>query len=479
MKNPDILVFFSDQHNATITGFAGDKTVRTPNLDMLALKGTVFDSAYTSCPLCVPARMSMLTGQLPSKTGIFTNEGAMAEDQATFIHSIAAEGYETVLCGRMHFLGEDQRHGFTKRIMGDMTPLIWGRGGAKRQDLGPFKGTLNDDNCTKVIGGGNSPVLEYDRAVIKAALEYLKEDNEKPQLIVVGTYAPHFSYVAPSDLYLYYKERGGMPVLYGKNVQNYPFLKELEKDLSEEDIQRVRAAYFGMVENMDAQVGEIKGAWDEYLHRMGREGIFVYLSDHGDQIGERNLYGKQTFFEGSSRIPIIFEGKGIKQGARMKGAVSIMDIGPTLCELTGAIPPPMQDGKSLMAQLTSGQEFLGRYSVSEFVNHWGSEGPIPGRMLRKGKWKIISYYTHEEFDALYDIDNDPWEIENLAESCKDTAEELKRLLLEGWEPEKIIKEYTERLEHHRILAKWGAAVEVLEKERWKVTEEARRLPKVY
>jgi choline-sulfatase len=124
MAKPDILIFFSDQHSAALAGFAGDRVVRTPNMDKLAADGTVIKSAYTPCPLCVPARAAFLSGLLPEKTMCYTNGNVLPGDHATFIHSIAAEGYDTVLCGRMHFMGEDQRHGFTKRLVGDMTPLI-------------------------------------------------------------------------------------------------------------------------------------------------------------------------------------------------------------------------------------------------------------------------------------------------------------------------------------------------------------------
>jgi choline-sulfatase len=92
MSSKDILIFLSDQHAGYCAGYAGDRVVRTPNLDRLAASGTVFDSAYTSCPLCVPARMSLLSGQLPSKTGIFTNDDSLASGQATFLHSLGAAG---------------------------------------------------------------------------------------------------------------------------------------------------------------------------------------------------------------------------------------------------------------------------------------------------------------------------------------------------------------------------------------------------
>jgi choline-sulfatase len=157
-------------------------------MDALAKSGTVFDAAYTSFPLCVPARISFMTGQLSHRNGFIDNGGAIPEDHATFIHAVAAEGYETVLCGRMHFLGADQRHGFTKRIAGDITPLYQGmfdKGG-----WGCYHRT-NNDQYFDVVGGGDSPVLAYDREVIAAAIDYLSKDHKKPQCIVVGTYGPH------------------------------------------------------------------------------------------------------------------------------------------------------------------------------------------------------------------------------------------------------------------------------------------------
>ncbi len=205
-RPPDILVFMTDQHNACISETAGDPYVSTPNLTRLAADGTEFSNAYTSCPLCVPARSSMLTGQLPSRNGIFTNSGIISSEQATFVHGLAAAGYETVLCGRMHFLGPDQFHGFTRRLVGDFTPCFHGRGGSCRADLGPYVGTPAGD-FTKLYGGGTSPVLEYDHAVIEAALDYLAEPHDRPVFLLVGTYGPHHTFVAPPELYRSYLDR--------------------------------------------------------------------------------------------------------------------------------------------------------------------------------------------------------------------------------------------------------------------------------
>ena len=477
-NKPDILLFFSDQHNAMYTGFAGNQIVRTPNLDKLAQTGTVFDAAYTSCPLCVPARSSMLTGHLPSKTGIFTNAGTIPSDQATFITMLAAEGYETVLCGRMHFVGEDQRHGFTKRIMGEITPLYWGRGGQKREDLGPYRGTLGMGHCLDIIGGGTSPVLEYDKAVIDAAAAYLQEKHEKPQCLVVGTYAPHFTYVCPPHLFDYYKEKVDMPAtMQHDSSPLHPVVAKKEKRVGDTIVKYARAAYYGMIENLDCQIGRVKDAWDSYRQTYNRKGVFIYMSDHGDQAGERYIFGKQTFYEGSSRIPLVFEGEGVMSGKRHKDPVSIMDIGPTVCEIVGCDAPPYQDGKSIWQQIHGGVDDPQRYVISEYVdNHSGHR--VPGRMVRYGKWKLISYHTHEEHDELFDLEHDPNEQVNLAPKLPEIKQTLRKMLENDWVPEAIIKNFEIKAEHHAILAKWGAVVETPEPERWEVPGYARALPTV-
>ena len=119
----DILLFISDQHSWLQQGYAGDPVIRTPNLDRIASEGTAMQNASTPYPVCVPARMAMLTGQLASRCGVMSNMAALDSNRATFAHCLNTAGYETVLCGRMHFVGPDQRHGFSKRIAGDITAI--------------------------------------------------------------------------------------------------------------------------------------------------------------------------------------------------------------------------------------------------------------------------------------------------------------------------------------------------------------------
>jgi choline-sulfatase len=237
-----------------------------------------------------------------------------------------------------------------------------------------------------------------------------------------------------------------------------------------------RAAYFGMIENLDSQIGEVREAWNAYLKRQQRQGLFFYLSDHGDQAGEHHMYGKQTFFEGSAGIPLMVAGDGVGRGRRMTGAVSMIDVGPTLCEITFGLLPPKQGGQSLARQIFEGVDEPERAVISEYLQKDDQRRTIPGRMLRQGNWKLISYDQYEEYDLLFDLQEDPWETTNLRHSQPERYAELKRKLSEGWDIERIKEVDAEKQQHYRILNHWGKRVQAEETERWPIPEYARILP---
>ena len=118
-KRPNILVLMSDQHSKRQLGCYGDPLVRTPNLDRLAYEGMQFDNAYCPSPVCVPSRMSFMTGRTPTSNRVWTNQAVLNSGIPTWAHTLTNAGYETALIGRMHFVGPDQRHGFEKRPLGE------------------------------------------------------------------------------------------------------------------------------------------------------------------------------------------------------------------------------------------------------------------------------------------------------------------------------------------------------------------------
>ncbi len=471
MAQKDILIFMSDQHSGGCIGYAGDPLVRTPRLDELARNGTAFTNAYTSCPMCVPARSSFMTGKMPERSGIFSNDDCINPCEPTMAHAMQAAGYETVLIGRMHFMGEDQHHGFLKRLVGDFSPTFWGRGGTNRNDLGKLNGTQGEKHCLDVVGKAeDQPVLEYDRAVIEATLKYLSEPHNKPQFIVVGTYAPHFTYMAYPELFDYYRERMGFPITRRYRVDhNHTVLKHKEQHPDDETLLNARSAYYGMVENLDRQIGGVYDAYREFLRRNRREGVFCYVSDHGDMLGEHNLFGKRCFYEGSVKIPLVFAGAGIQKGIRNSSLVSICDISATVCDLGGASPLPGNDGVSIRAILegTAGQarDFV---SCGYVVESYPGKGAIPCRMVRKNDYKLITFCGFDEDDQLFDVVSDPSELKNLAKELPEIAKEMKDLVSRDWNPEEVARVFEIRTAGHKILKTCGKNPEIGEAYRFRL-----------
>ena len=318
--SPDILLFISDQHAPQYQA-GGQMPVDTPNLAALREQGTAFDAAYTPCPLCVPARMAMLSGLSPHHTGIFTNNDTLPQTTPTFLHAMATAGYETVLVGRMHFIGPDQRHGFTRRVAPDFTNSGWVRPQKTlEQDFGVHTQTMGYKWCIDVVGGGASPVVCYDDMVLDALEQYLAQPHSKPQLIVVGTYGPHFPYVAPPELFLKYLKTAQLPATWQGNE---PWLNAQQRNLQEpntraEIVLACQAAYKGLVEHTDGLIGRARAAFDVFTQNRGTPALFGYLSDHGDTVGEHGIYGKKSFFEKSVRIPMVFAGSGVAAGQRIQ-----------------------------------------------------------------------------------------------------------------------------------------------------------------
>lgn len=411
---PDILLFMSDQHAPQFMAGA-EMEVDTPNLDALRREGTSFSEAYTACPLCVPARMAMLSGMRAARTGIFTNNDALPDTLPTFLHHLVAAGYETVLVGRMHFIGPDQRHGFTRRTAPDFTNSGWVRPPWLVEDFGVHTQTMGYKWCTHVVGGGQSPVLCYDEMVTRAAEEYLARPHEKPQFILVGTYGPHFPYVAPPELFQKYWDRVELPVLRGQAPEALnAYLRAHRVEATEEVARGVRAAYCGMVECMDGQIGRVRAAFDAFSAGRDRGKLFGYLSDHGDQAGERDFYGKETFFEKSVKIPLVLAGDGVAAGHVETAPASILDLGPTLCEWAGAETPADADGISLAPALAGAAMDKARAVYSEYMEK-GTDGYRYCMMLRRGAYKFITYRGCEAQDMLFDVKADPLEQHNLAD----------------------------------------------------------------
>jgi len=482
MKN--VLLFMSDQHSAIMSGYAGG-VARTPVLEEMVENGISFDSAYTSCPLCVPARMSFMSGRMPSRTRIMNNFAILPDSIPTLANAFNSAGYETVLIGRMHFVGENQYHGFQKRLVGDITSPEWKPDRARVQSArGPFAKCFAEPGCTSLVGGGNSPVLEYDEAVIEAAVSYLEEEHERPQFIIVGTYAPHFPYVGELDRYRYYLDKVELPKDFNDQPEHYdPAMKlrlERFRTTGERAIQ-ARAAYAAMIEKTDENIGRVRSAFKAFNSRKGDEGLFVYTSDHGDMCGRLGLFGKMSFMDESARIPLLMEGDGIPRNIRRSDPVSLIDLMPVLCNYAGAEIPPGAEGLDFLAP----DYDRNRSVVSELFGILGAPGKFPeldamnsvSRMVRRGSYKLITRAQYEEYDLLFDLAADPGEEHNIIEERPEIAEELRRVLDDYPSNEDVKQMMKENWALYDYMQKGHVSSPQLKAHFWdKVSDQARALP---
>lgn len=459
-----IVYILSDQHNPLVMGAAGDPYVRTPNIDSLYRDGTGFDNCYCAAPLCVPSRASILSGLSPSHSGVFNNMQALSSCNATFVNSLTVGGYETVLSGRMHFVGWDQWHGFEKHLVGDITPCFVG-GDNEREIYGEFMRS-SGQNLTSIrkSGAGNSAVLDYDAAVTDAACEYLQTRKaDRPLFLTVGFYGPHCPYIAPKELFDYYYDL--LPEIEfmdeDKKSRMHPAIQRwyANRKMSEvtpADVRRIRAAYYAMVEILDRHVGRILETIDRTL---GRENtLIVYTSDHGDNIGEHGLFWKTNFYEGSARVPMVFVEDGrIEKNRRVSEAVSLLDLAPTFITYAGSPSLPMYDGVDLSPVLFGHADMDSARLVVSMCSD--IKGDSPSVMLRRGRFKFIRHAGYEE-PQLFDLDADPGELADLGTDVRyaDVVKAFDAVLPQYWNADKALEELDTAKTHFRIMTEWFRVV---------------------
>ncbi|MFN8523274.1 MAG: sulfatase-like hydrolase/transferase [Chloroflexota bacterium] len=434
---PNFLIIMTDEHNPMVSEPWGHPFIKTPNLQKLADRGVVFENTYCNSPLCVPSRASFMTGKYVHRIGVFDNTASLSSNEPTWAHRLNLAGYDTALSGKMHFLGEDQQHGFQRRLVTD----IHGKMMRELVDWGSKRGWATDGHKKRLqeAGPGDYTYQRYDECVATRAAEYLAEPErkEKPWALCVGFITPHFPLIVREKYWnMYYPRHADLPEIpEGHLDSQHPQSKRLREyfalnNTTEEQVRRGRAAYYGLVTFADERIGEVVDA----LHRNGLDEntVVVYVSDHGEMAGEHGLWWKCTFYEGSSRVPMIVSWPKRFQPGRRKMVTSLVDITRTVIELGGGpVDERDLDGQSLVGLLDGTEEEGEGIAFSEYHAH-GTDRP--GRMVRRGRFKL-NYYLGEE-PELFDLENDPNEFKDLAAdpAYASIRAELTELVTRGWNP---------------------------------------------
>ena len=420
MTQPNILIIMVDQLNGTLFPDGPAEWLHAPNLKKLAARSTRFKNAYTASPLCAPGRAAFMSGQLPSATGVYDNAAEFASSIPTYAHHLRRAGYQTCLAGKMHFVGPDQLHGFEERLTTDIYPADFGWTPDYRKPGERIDWWYH--NMGSVTGAGvaeTSNQMEYDDAVAYEATRKIYELsrglNARPWCLTASFTHPHDPYVARKKYWnLYEGCEHLLPVIPAMDYDDHDSHSQRifdannwrEFNITEEDIKRSRRAYFANISYLDDKVGEIL----QTLEDTCQEAIIVFVSDHGDMLGERGLWFKMSFFEGSSRVPMMICAPQMEAGLQTT-PVSNIDVCPTLCDLAGV---SMEE----VAEWTTGQSLVpmgqGVERTEPVAMEYAAEGSYsPLVSLRYGKWK----YNRCALDAdqLFDLEADPHELTNLAQ----------------------------------------------------------------
>jgi choline-sulfatase len=475
-RRPNILLIVSDQHAQRVAGCYGDRAGVTPHLDRLAANGIVFENAYCQSPICVPSRMSLTTGLQPFRQQCWTNSDMLPSDVPSWAHQLGALGYRTALIGRMHFIGPDQLHGFAEREIGDHSSNWPGTEGF---DHGALAGTAGPTviSVDKSGPGCNAYDLK-DRDTAAAAIAWLRRAaqsrRDAPFLLTVGFMLPHPPYVCNPEDYAAVADAVSPPLLPRPNAE-HPWLAKwrIDRDISPLPLaatMRARRAFYGLVRRMDALIGQLLAT----LHEVGltEDTVVIYLSDHGDHLGERGLFWKHTFFDESTRVPLIVSAPSrLPSGVRRSEVVGLVDLFPTLVALAGGRCELKLDGQSLLPLLSDAPAAPPTGSTfSEYcqgtADSWSTSEPVAQRMIRDG-WLKLNYY-HGYRPELYDLASDPMEQRDLAEEPAYAADRarLERRVLEEWNPEAILQRLRMQQSRTAVIKDWARATQPPEQFRW-------------
>ena len=491
----NLLFIMTDQQRFDAMSCAGNKVVKTPNLDRLAREGAYFENAYSNCPICVPARAVILTGCGIDTVRVTGNDDYDRPDVAkipTFDNILAGKGYHTEYYGKWHTpykfaatyknkVRQTGKHSRGADVLGqsaaykawldkkDIKPRNVGAGelldnGSKRpytpdaldwrfgksQALWDQARKQNRDKNKRKKGlnpfsqAGSYGCLHIPAACTRVAfvggevLGALDRIKGGPFSLTCSFGPPHPPMILPKPYYgMYPAEKIDAPVSIDDPMTNSPYARraaepEMRRYRNKAHARQMASNYYGMVREVDDWVGRILDRLD--THGLAGKTLVIFTSDHGEMLGDHGMHSKMVLYEGSARIPLLMRLPGaIRGGSIVKAPVSHVDLFATILDYL-SMPACKSDGRSLRP-LIDGK---GDGGIAFCVSQWRA-GSGPNFMIRTRRWKLIVSYNpkSQTVDALYDLDADPHEMNNLIGKNPDRkkhlpqAEKLKARLT-GW-----------------------------------------------
>ncbi|RLS51347.1 MAG: iduronate-2-sulfatase [Planctomycetota bacterium] len=440
----NVLFIAVDDMNNNL-GCYGHPLVQSPNIDRLARRGTLFQRAYCQFPLCSPSRTSLMTGLNPDKTRVFDLQYHFRDEMpqvVTLPQMFMNAGYYTARVGKIYHYGNPGQIGTS----GLDDPASWnefhnpsGRDKLEEDQLTnhtPKRGLGSSLSFLKAEGTDEE---QTDGLVANKVIELMESRKDQPFFLAAGFYRPHCPFIAPKRYFeLYPIDQVQMP------GGSWDYLTLAPKSalasttpwpwfgVNEEQSREALQAYWATISFVDTQVGKLLDAVDRL--KLADRTVIVFWSDHGYHIGEHGLWMKQSLFENSARVPLIIAAPGQKTPGQSTGRTAeLVDLYPTLADLTGLSAPDGLAGKSLRPLLDDPNAAWEKPAFTQT-----QRGGFPGHSIRTERFRYTEWDSGKQGSELYDYDSPEGETRNLAsEPAHAATMEKLRDQLRAHHPERV------------------------------------------
>ena len=458
-SRPNILWICTDQQRWDTLGCYGNPHVHTPNLDRLAAQGTVFTHAYSQSPVCTPSRAGFLTGRYPRTTRCRQNGQDIPADEVLVTKLLADAGYVGGLSGKLHLsacnpaaspLGERRIDDGYAVFHWSHTPLpskIMSTEEASLRELAVWPSNeyalwLHEQGehyrraphpRSRFVQTGMPADLHQTTWCAEKAITFMEANagGPRPWFFSVNSFDPHHPFDPPAAYLQRYVDQLDallLPRYTPGELDDKPIFQRMDHqqayntpglypfpEMTDDDHRMLRAAYYAMIDLIDAQVGRLLDA----LERTGQADntLVIFMSDHGEMLGDHGIYLKGPYFyEPAVRVPLLVRGPGVTPGLRSDALVELTDLAPTLLDAADLPPSPAMQGRSLWPLLTGGVDPSHHRDdvYCEYLNAmpWHQDPQPHLTMVRTAGHKLVHAHGLDTGE-LYDLDADPTETDNL------------------------------------------------------------------
>lgn len=448
---PNVVLICVDQWRGDCLSCAGHPVVETPYLDGLAESGARFTNAYSASPTCVPARMSLMTGLTAATHGrVGYSDGVPFDVEVTLPGEFSHAGYQTQAIGKMHYWPERGRIGFDDVILHDGylhhsrgreraaafydDYLVWLRSHAGESSVADY---LEDGiHCNSVVARpwDKAESLHPTNWVVTEATRWLyRRDPTVPFFLYLSFHRPHPPYDPPQWAFDQYADAPSLTPPVGDWTDEYAALRNDRRPDShvavydQRTMDRAQAGYYGNMSHIDQQVERFLEILNEF--GVAEDTYICFTSDHGEMLGDHNMWRKGYPYEGSAHVPFLLTGPTISSGVVAHEIIELRDVMPTLLDCAGLDIPESVEGRSVVPLTRPRAEeypvawrpFIhGEHTVLEQSLQW----------LRTGRWKYV-WLSGSGREQLFDVEADPTELRNRAADpvCADTLRSCRQRLI--------------------------------------------------